>query len=72
MVGSFFCGAELPRFITHTSMVMLLKKTIVNTFLDIWPISVSNFVNKIYSKIIHERIKRLFSHVILVEYASFV
>lgn len=58
MVLICFYGYELPRFIIYTNLVMLPKKLLVNTFSD-RPISPSNFVNKNFSRIIHDRIKSL-------------
>lgn len=64
MVKSFFCGFQLPRFITHTNLVLLPKKLVVNNFSDMRPISLSNFFNKIFSRIVHERIKGILPHLI--------
>lgn len=58
MVNAFFIGKELPRYITHTNSVLLPKRLVVNRFSDLRPISLSNFVNKSFSRHIHERIKR--------------
>lgn len=57
MVRAFFNEADLPRYITHTNLVLIPKKSIVNTFSDLRPISVSNFGHKIFSRIVHERVK---------------
>lgn len=57
MVKAFVRGAELPRYITHTNLVLIPKNVALNTLSDLRPISLSNFVNKIFSRIIHERIK---------------
>lgn len=72
MVKAFFIGDELPRFITHTNLVLLPKKLVINTFSDLRPISFSNFVNKIFSRIIHERIKMVLPLIISPEQAEFV
>lgn len=72
MVVAFFCGHNLPRFITHTNLVLLPKKLVVNSFSDLSPISLSNFVNKILSRIVHERIKSLLPQLISPEQAGFV
>lgn len=61
MVKAFFGGKELPRFITNTNLVLLFKKQVVNKFSDLRPISLSNFMNKIISQIVHERIKGVLS-----------
>lgn len=45
MIQAFFCGAELPRFVTHTNPALLLNKTVVSAFFDLRPIFLSNFVN---------------------------
>ncbi|XP_060195138.1 uncharacterized protein LOC132624361 [Lycium barbarum] len=55
MVRSFFCGHELPRYITCTNLVLIPKKKEINTFSDLRPISLSNFSSKVFSRIIHER-----------------
>ncbi|XP_070032400.1 uncharacterized protein [Nicotiana tomentosiformis] len=56
MVRAFFCGAELPKYITHTNLVLLPKKKNVATFSDMRPITLSNFSNKIIYRVIHERL----------------
>lgn len=46
MVGAFFCGDELPRFKTHTNVVLPPKKVVVKTFPDMRSLSLSNFVHE--------------------------
>ncbi|XP_060211804.1 uncharacterized protein LOC132639369 [Lycium barbarum] len=72
MVKSFFCGTELPRFVTHTNLVLLPKKDLVNTFSDMRPISLSNFSNKIFSRLIHERLADGLQGMISLNQAGFV
>ncbi|XP_019232503.1 PREDICTED: uncharacterized protein LOC109213197 [Nicotiana attenuata] len=72
MVKAFFSGHELPRFITHTNLVLLPKKKEVVSFSDMRPISLSNFVNKIFSRVVHERIAGLLPNLISEEQAGFV
>ncbi|KAH0772342.1 hypothetical protein KY290_016323 [Solanum tuberosum] len=72
MVKAFVCGADLPRYITHTNLILIPKKITVNTFSDLRPISLSNFVNKIFSRIIHERIKVVLPKIISPEQAGFI
>lgn len=43
-----------------------------NTFFDMRLISLSNFVNKIYSRIIYDRIKELLPKIISEEEAGFI
>ncbi|XP_060195442.1 uncharacterized protein LOC132624727 [Lycium barbarum] len=72
MVKAFFCGVELPKFVTHTNLVLLPKKEMVNTFSDMRPISLSNFVNKIFSRLIHERLVSKLSDIISLNQSGFV
>ncbi|XP_060182380.1 uncharacterized protein LOC132612050 [Lycium barbarum] len=46
VVKAFFEGQTLPKSITHTHLVLLPKKNVVETFSDMRPISLSNFINK--------------------------
>lgn len=55
LVKAFFNGQELPRFIIHMNLVLLPKKKEVNTFSDMRHISLSNFINKVFPRVIHER-----------------
>lgn len=52
---------------THTNLVLLPKKLVINTFSDMSSISLSNFLNKIFSRIIHERIKSVLPDIIFEE-----
>jgi len=72
MVKAFFCGQELPKFVTHTNLVLLTKKNDVQTFSDLRPISLSNFKKKIISRVIHGRLVDILPNVISDEQAGFV
>ncbi|XP_019234735.1 PREDICTED: uncharacterized protein LOC109215174 [Nicotiana attenuata] len=72
MVIAFFNGHALPRFVTHTNLVLLPKKKEVETFLDMRPNSLSNFVNKIFSRVVHERLAGILPSLISEEQAGFV
>lgn len=50
-VSFFFCGAELPRYITHTTLVLILKKEMIWSFNNLRPISLSSFINKIIPRL---------------------
>ncbi|XP_049399723.1 uncharacterized protein LOC125863750 [Solanum stenotomum] len=41
MVKAFFCGQDLPRYITHTNLVLIPKKKVVVSYGDLRPISLS-------------------------------
>nr|XP_016480745.1 PREDICTED: uncharacterized protein LOC107801860 [Nicotiana tabacum] len=72
MVRAFFNGQELPKYVTHTNLVLLPKKNEVTTFSDLRPIILSNFTNKIISKVIHERLVGFLLNIISEEQARFV
>lgn len=72
MVKAFFCGQELPRYVNHTNLVLIPKKEKVNTFGDLRPISLSNFVNKIISRLIHERVVKVLPGIISNNQTGFV
>lgn len=55
VVKAFFCRYELPRSVTHTNLVLIPKKEVSKTFSGLRPISLSCFLNKIVSRIVHER-----------------
>lgn len=55
VVRGFFCGQELPKFVAHTNLVFLPKKTSAKHFTDLRPISLSSFINKIICRMVHER-----------------
>lgn len=57
-VQYLFSGAELPRFITHTTLGLVPKKVMVNKFSNLRPISLKILVIKIFTRIIHENCRR--------------
>lgn len=72
MTRAFFCGSELPRYITHTNMVVLPKKEMVKDFSNLRPIGLSNFTNKILSRLVHTRIAGVLPDIISVNQSSFI
>lgn len=61
---AFLCGYEIPRYISHTTLVLIPKKKTVSKFSDLRPINLSTFMNKIISKVIHERIVKVLPRII--------
>ncbi|XP_059295557.1 uncharacterized protein LOC132048893 [Lycium ferocissimum] len=57
MVKAFHEGHTLPKSITHTNLVLLPKKQDVQTYADIRPMSLSNFINKVISRVVHGRLE---------------
>lgn len=72
MVKSFFCGRTLRRYITHTNLVLLPKKKEVRTFSDLRPISLSSFVNKVISRVLHDRLVKVVPRIISPNQFGFV
>ncbi|KAH0692608.1 hypothetical protein KY285_019705 [Solanum tuberosum] len=72
MVRAFFSGYELPRYITHTNLVLIPKKDVIDNFGDLRPISLSTFANKIISRLIHERLSTVLPRIISVNQTGFV
>ncbi|XP_075100498.1 uncharacterized protein LOC142176491 [Nicotiana tabacum] len=72
MVRDFFNGHELPKCVTHTNLVLLPKKKEVTTFSDLRPISLSNFSNKVISRVVHERLVKFLPSLISEEQSGFV
>ncbi|XP_075095204.1 uncharacterized protein LOC142173503 [Nicotiana tabacum] len=72
MVLHFFGGAALPKSITHTNLVMLPKKQRPESFSDPRPISLSNFVNKVLSRCLHNRLEKFLPEYISPNQSGFV
>ncbi|XP_070008763.1 uncharacterized protein [Nicotiana sylvestris] len=72
MVRDFFNGHELPKCVTHTNLVLLPKKKEVTTFSDLRPISLSNFSNKVISRVVHQRLVKFLPSLISEEQSGFV
>ncbi|XP_075091889.1 uncharacterized protein LOC142172035 [Nicotiana tabacum] len=72
MVLHFYGGAALPKSITHTNLVLLPKKPRVETFSDLRPISLSNFINKVLSRVLHDRLEIFLPSLITPNQSGFV
>lgn len=72
VVRAFFCGQELPNFITHTTLVLLPKKEEVKNFSDLRPISLSSFINKVISRMVHDRMVEVLPRIISPNQSGFV
>lgn len=57
---------------THAKLVLLSKKDQVKTFSDVKPISLSNFINKVISRVLHERLVTLLPLLISKNQKGFV
>ncbi|XP_060210656.1 uncharacterized protein LOC132637608 [Lycium barbarum] len=72
VVKDFFEGQTLPKSITHTNLVLLPKKNVVEAFSDMRPISLSNFINKVISRVVHDKLDKLLTRVISPNQSGFV
>ncbi|WMV40714.1 hypothetical protein MTR67_034099 [Solanum verrucosum] len=72
LVIAFFCGWKLPRYVIHTNLVLILKKEKVTSFKDLRPISLSTFINKVISKVIHGRLVDVLPDIILKNQTGFM
>lgn len=71
-VVSFFCGAELPRFVTSTSIVLIPKVASPRDFTQFRPISVCNFLSKIISRILVGRLSGILPRISSPQHSGFV
>nr|XP_016471965.1 PREDICTED: uncharacterized protein LOC107794026 [Nicotiana tabacum] len=72
MLQQFYVGASLPKSITHTNLVLLPKKPQVQTFYDLRPISLSNFINKVIFRVLHDRLETILPSLISSNQSGFV
>lgn len=72
MVRAFYCGHQLSQFITHTNLVLIPKKEKVKHLSDSRPISLYNFVNKIFSRLVLDRISKVIPKIISNNQSEFV
>ncbi|XP_027158394.1 uncharacterized protein LOC113760014 [Coffea eugenioides] len=71
-VVSFFCGAELPRRVTATLLVLIPKVQNPSSFAQFRAISLCNFLNKVLSRILAERLATLLPRIISPNESGFV
>ena len=64
VVLSFFCGAELPKAITATSIMLIPKVDQPHDFLQFHPINLCNFFNKIFSRVLADRLAAVLPKII--------
>ena len=63
---------SLSKSITHTNLILLPKKDHSNIFVDLRPISLSNFINKIIYRVLPDRVEGLLPKLILSNQSGFV
>lgn len=68
----FFIGVPIPKSIASTLIVLLPKKEVCSSFADFRPISLCNFINKVFTKVLCNRLKPLLPSLISKEQSAFV
>lgn len=71
-VQEFFVGVPLPRIISSTLIVLLPKKQSPNTFADFRPISLCNFINKVFTRLLCDRLSAVLPKLISEEQSAFL
>lgn len=64
MVKAFFYGFDLPRSITYTNMALIHKKDKVKRLEDLRLINLCNFVNKVFSKLVLDKLSTVITKII--------
>ncbi|XP_060170379.1 uncharacterized protein LOC132601294 [Lycium barbarum] len=72
LVKAFYEGHTLPKSITHTNLVLFPKKPLVQSFADLRPISLSNFINKVISRVVYGRLDSILPQLISSNQSGFV
>lgn len=71
-VQEFFVGVPLPRSISSTLIILIPKKESLNTFSDFRPICLCNFINKVLTRILCDRLRELLSTLVTEEQSAFL
>lgn len=72
VVLAFFGGCTMPKYMTSACLVLLPKVEFPNSLTEFRPISLSNFINKIISKVICTRPGPILPRIISANQSSFV
>ncbi|KAH0773047.1 hypothetical protein KY290_010184 [Solanum tuberosum] len=72
VILDFFAGNELPRAFTHTNLVLIPKVDNPQEFTDFRPISLSNFISKIISKLLNNRLSKIMNKIISPNQSGFL
>ncbi|XP_060190723.1 uncharacterized protein LOC132619998 [Lycium barbarum] len=72
LVKAFFDGKTLPKSVTNTNLVLLPKKNNIETFADMRPISLTNFINKVISRVVQDKLDGILPSLISPNQSRFV
>lgn len=59
VMKAYFDGNTLPKSVAHTNLVLIPKKSSIQSFSDLRLVSLSKFINKFISKMVQRRIDYL-------------
>lgn len=72
VVEDFFRGTSIPKTISSTFIALIPKSPTVSSFPDFRPTSLSNFVNKVFTRILVGRLKSILQSIISPEQSAFL
>lgn len=72
VVIAFFCGYAMPKYFSHTCLVLLPKVSHPNKLSEYSPINLSNFTNKVISKLLYLRLAPILPTLISSNQSGFV
>ena len=72
VVHAFFSGQMIPRYFSHSCIVLLPKVNNPNKLTEFRPISLSNFTSKIISKLVSTRLSPILQTLISTNQSGFV
>lgn len=62
----------LLKSVTHTSLILIPKKEVIESFSDLRPISLSSFINKFIFIVLHEKLEALLPKLISKNQSGFI
>ncbi|XP_049399716.1 uncharacterized protein LOC125863741 [Solanum stenotomum] len=72
VVHAFFCGQMIPKYFSHSCIVLLPKVKNPNKLSEFRPISLSNFTSKIISKLVSSRLSPILPSLVSLNQSGFV
>ncbi|XP_049348970.1 uncharacterized protein LOC125813524 [Solanum verrucosum] len=69
---AFFCGQMIPKYFSHSCIVLLPKVKNPNKLSEFRPISLSNFTSKIISKLVSSRLSPILPSLVSLNQSGFV
>ncbi|XP_049348952.1 uncharacterized protein LOC125813502 [Solanum verrucosum] len=72
VIQAFFCGQMIPKYFSHSCIVLLPKVNNPNKLSEFRPISLSNFTSKIISKLVSSRLGPILPNLVSLNQSGFV